>query len=301
MPYYTGSVNSFTELQNALVQACTANGWTWLNTVLSKGNAFIKPTVQTASPAAGLVIEGGTGQSGSALTGASVVAPRLGLPREGIATWTAIAWPATYHIHINTSPDEIYLVLNANVQDFYWLAFGVSTVPLNGTGLWIAGNAIKTAISAIHIGESSSTDDASYTSHGIFWGNNRSTGATANYSAVQSDAGSVWPLPISTSVPGCAANAPLINRVANNWNGAAVLLPIREYRRIDSARSKLLADLAHARYVRIGNLEPGQILTLGPDRWRVYPFFRKNAAVPNGGTSVNHTGTFGWALRYDGA
>jgi len=55
--------------------------------------------------------------------------------------------------------------------------------------------------------------------------------------------------------------------------------------------------MAHIRYVVIANLQPEDIITLGSDRWRVYPFFRKGAAFAPAGQD---TGYLGMAIRYDG-
>jgi len=60
-------------------------------------------------------------------------------------------------------------------------------------------------------------------------------------------------------------------------------------------------DLQNARTLRVDNYDPGQIITLGDDQWRIYPFYRKNADQRDGTTSSggDHSGTMGWAIRYD--
>jgi hypothetical protein len=84
------------------------------------------------------------------------------------------------------------------------------------------------------------------------------------------------------------------------WNSEAVLLPLRCYFRRPSNMVSLIVDCEHARLLRIDNLTPGDVLTLGSDTWKVYPWHRKNTAARNGGSSIDHTGTFGWAVRYLG-
>jgi hypothetical protein len=93
---------------------------------------------------------------------------------------------------------------------------------------------------------------------------------------------------------------PLYSR-GPNADGDTPLLPLRAYLRRTSFRSSLIVDCAHARLVRIDNLEPRDVITLGPDQWRVYPWFRKSLIDPNGGTDITHTGTTGWAIRFDAA
>ena len=84
------------------------------------------------------------------------------------------------------------------------------------------------------------------------------------------------------------------------WNGESVLVPIQVITSRPSNLWSLVGELTHARYVRLDNLEPGQLITLGPDRWKVYPFYRKDATARDGGDGIDHTGTLGWAIRYDG-
>lgn len=304
MAYYTGSVNSYDELLTALVNACTANGWAWNGGILSKGVAFVKPTAFAGSNQ-GVRIEGGTGQSGTTLINPSPQGPRLGRivaspPYYKIADAT---WPSQYHVHIGVNPDEVYVVLNTNVTLFYWLAFGVSVVPMPGTGLWLAGNAAKTEIgggnwAGLSVGEESASGSPAY--YGcpcLFWVS-AFANADSKTTVCQSASGGVWP---AYTPVGVTSLVPLIKRYERTWNKTAVLLPAREYEDAGSNKQRLLIDAAHARIVRLGNLEAGQILQLGADKWRVYPFLQKDAANPNSeGPDRNKTGTFGMALRYDG-
>ena len=81
-----------------------------------------------------------------------------------------------------------------------------------------------------------------------------------------------------------------------------MLLPLRCYKERPSYKSSLIADLANARLVRINNLAPGDIVTLGAEKWKTFPWYRKDLSYPNGGVTgnYNHSGTFGWAIRYQG-
>ena len=193
----------------------------------------------------------------------------------------------------------MYVLLNTNVSNYYWLAFGVSTVTLQGTGLWLAGNVGKYGGAfGISLKESGSNNSSLYTCPAICFASTRTTSAEHMSYALQSAAGSVWP---GYTSPGGDAYKPLHTRARPGWNGASPLLPIKEYETVGANRVRLITELAHARYVRVDNLEPGQVLALGSDRWKVYPFYKKNAVVPDGGDGLDHSGTFGWALRYDGA
>ena len=290
MAYFTGSAVSYSELLTALVAACTSRGWTWGNGILSKGVAFIRPTALDAdsgSRMAGLRVEGGTGQSGATLLGASGALSRCG--RVGYeAYWATVNWPVSYHIFVNESPDEVYLIINTNITNFYWLGFGVSTVAMPGTGLWTAGSAA--AVSRGVFGAGRRRNDNGYVSGCLFTADQSNTVAAEKFTALQRDAGGAWPNYQST---GSIMFDNLMDKMMNQWNGAPVLLPIREFESVAENKRRLLIDVAHARTLLVNNFLPGQQLVLDDDTWRVFPFYRFNAA----GSTLYDTGWYGWALR----
>lgn len=293
MAYYTGSAVSFADLQAAVATACQAHGWLWQDGILSKGRAFVKLSVATTTGATGLLIEGGTGRSGLNLLNPSGAKPRLGRPGTS-SFFSDISWPAQYHIHVGESPDEVYVVLNTGISDFYWLAWGLSAVPLPGTGLWLAGSAAVANVGTYGLSMSHDygNSNENYLAPALFWATQRNSSANNRSCLVQVNASGDWAVYTGAGV---ATLAPLLNRQPNTWNSEAVLLPAREWEVVAQNKLRLLVDCAHARILRIHNFVPGDVILLGEDRWRVYPFFRKDASTPNGGN--NHTGTFGWALR----
>lgn len=324
MAYYSGSVNSFDALRTALIDACTANGWVWADNILSKGAAFVRPYTSaslTTTEGPGLIIEGGTGKSGSSLTGVTAVRPRLGRPGASSGLLD-VTWPATYRIFVFNNPDEVYLVLRFNVSYHYWLAFGVSgTAGLGGTGLWLAGNSSRgyrttgTANNGIGITSSSGgTGTAAMNGNpcrnscAFFWNTIRSTsGDVAGCEAIHVGLdGTDW---YGTgSVFGVSAGAvnavypitELLDRSPSAWNSEASLIPIKVYAWRASNKCSLILDTKNARYLRVDYYEPGDLIVLGSDRWMVFPFYLKNASARAGGSDVSDTGTFGWAIRYEG-
>lgn len=316
MSYYTGSANNYSDVLTALVSACTANGWTWADSILSKGGAFVRPYVSTTTTnteGPGLLIEGGTGKSGSAITGASACVPRMGRP--GTSTkFVADSWPATYHIFAFENPDEVFVILNFNIDCHYFLAFGVSDVPgIGGTGLWVSGTArrgygtvsegttIQGFIMSAADGGTIGSSNSAYSS-GFLWNSSRSTDASLNRDAIHF--GGSWAGAANGTASG-AFNAifpavPHIGRLPNAWNNESPLIPIQGHVWAASSKCSLAVDVRNARYVRLDNYEPGQIVTLGSDRWKVFPFYKRNVASRDAGNYIDHTGTFGWAIRYDG-
>jgi hypothetical protein len=83
------------------------------------------------------------------------------------------------------------------------------------------------------------------------------------------------------------------------YNGEAILIPIIAF----VGRGSFIApcaQLQHARNLRIDNYEFAQIITLGGDKWMVFPWFLKEPADRNHYGRQDGTGTYGWAVRYEG-
>lgn len=305
MAYINGSANDITALRSALITACTANGWTLSGEVLHKGTSFVR--LQIASGR--MTLLGGTGIDGSnVLTGAAPAVVQIGAhPTLGMT------FPVTYHIFIHTNPDEVFLVVNYEVDKFQWAAFGKSSViGLPGTGFWVGASINQSVSTFFAIDLSGQPPSFSYGIPVLFW---RSR-ASSFYGAAWIESffhhgfdGYSWASGDSSADPSVSAVegvSPLMARLPNAWNSEGVLLPIQGWRIRPSNKLSLVVDLGHARYTRIDNYEPGQVITLGPDRWMVFPWFRKNTASrdgmanPSGTASAVHSGTLGWAIRYDG-
>lgn len=317
MPYYTGTANSFAELKTALINACVAEGYTLVGTeILTKGTSAVRIQNNTASVAdkdIGLIITGGLGVSAGALISPSPNTPRMGRVSTAI---NLPAWPMIYEIHIWDDPDEVYFKAIYNVDSYYWLAFGMSDMPgLTATGQWIDANAIaRTGVTSGGVGitpAGATQAGSGFSSCALFWQTSQRQVSEASYceGAIASGLDAVnWAgNPASSSsetakyaFSSVTAAATLLSVLPNAWNSESPLVPVVVLQWRDSAKCSVVANLKHARYCRIDNYAPGQIITLGSDRWKVQPFYRKNSAARNGGSGVNHTGTFGWAIRYDG-
>lgn len=302
MAFYTGSVNTIADLISALTTACVAEGWMLSGNVLSKGTCYAR--VQESSGR--VEILGGTGVDGSnAITGAGPSSAYISKQWSG----DTLTFPVTYALHILTAPDEIYLLINYEVSRWQWLAFGSSPVAgLPGTGNWYGGSFAYggTGISsgAYLTGGSGGANNSNANCPGLFWGTAVIGNVKGSYVHHGLDAGAWsgnnWGNSIGGSANAINYNGILLASLPNAWNGEIALLPIQPLVGRSSGLYSVVTDIAHARYARIDNYEPGDIITLGTDRWRVYPWWVKNAAARDGGDGVPHTGTLGWAIRYDG-
>jgi hypothetical protein len=335
MAYVTGQATSFADLLLALKDALVANGWTLQASgatyhVVSKGTAFLRfedITIDANTPQS-LMLTGATGYSAGALVQPSNVTPRMGRAHNNAA---AYVWPMTYHIHIGTTPDEVYMVANWSIDYFMWLAFGVSNVPgLAGTGMWISANSMRyyctgylNNLYSYTMGPDSGGSATGYYSYyrntGLFWNtySRYGAGTVASYAAYYQEqvhtnlnpvlSSNGWggvPTAIGVTAVGkiCAiqANKPHMSREPSVWSGEATLMPIQAYEWTDSNKCQMVVDVRHARYVRLDTYMPGDVITLGTDKWKVYPFFKKYTVERDCGDSKEHSGTFGMAIRYDG-
>ncbi|MBG6673486.1 hypothetical protein I5I81_01605 [Pseudomonas aeruginosa] len=292
MAFYSGSANDMAAVRTALVAACVADGWTWNGgtEVLSKGVMFVRLQIVGGY----LTLLGRT--SAGAGDAPSIV--RMG------QMGTAITWPVEYTFFVFDA--EVYCVIRFGVDFYLWCAFGQSAVAgLLGTGMWVAasvpaGNNNNPAIEPT----GGAGQSLGYGCPAIFW--RTTTGGNTNFHEhwVHSDLDSQgwWSgQSVGAVSVGISPVVPLIGLLPNAWNSEAVLLPIRAYKVRPSNRLSLTVDLEHARYTRVDNYSPGEVIQIGSDRWMVLPFYRKNTAARNGSAApATHTGTFGWAIRYEG-
>lgn len=300
MAYFSGSAVDMAAVRTALVNACTAEGWSWDSgtEVLSKGALFLRLQVVGGY----LTLMGRT--SASAGDAPNVV-------RIGQIGSAPITYPLSYEVFVFTS--EVFLVVNYSVDIYQWAAFGQSSVSgLSGSGMWIGASTGPTNDNA-GVGVSISPTGggaigSDRTSAALFWSTvyPASSQQAHRNAYVHSDLdGEGWLLnhASGSSLVGVQASAPLVGIMPNSWNSEAVLLPIRAYKLRPASKISLVADLENARYVRVDNYAPGEVIALGPDRWKVFPWYRKNVAARNGftgGSGEPHSGTLGWAVLYEG-
>lgn len=296
MAYYSGSANDLATLRAAILSACTDHGWSLSGNILSKGTQFLQILVESGY----LTFLAGTGASAGAITGAAPNKVKIG--NMGV---TLLTYPLAYELFVFDL--EVYVVVNFSVDAYQWAAWGLSTVGgLAGTGMWVGasgGDYVPSApydISISNLGGGANGRP----SGALFWTTTLSGAANITSHLHHNLDGRGWDLanPSNPALAvGIEALVPLMTLLPSAWNSEAVLLPIRAYAIRPSSRCSLIADLENARYTRLDNYNPGQIIQLGADRWKVFPWLRKNMTVRNGGQSiVGHSGTLGWAIRYEG-
>lgn len=303
MPYAAGSAVDMAALRTAFFSACTTNGWTLDGEVLHKGAVYTRLQLVSGF----LTLLGGTGIDGSNnLTGVAPNVVRLGRPTVAAPD---ISWPISYEIFVMTDPDEVYLVCKYNVDCYLWAAFGQSSIAgLPGTGAWYAASlapAVPGSANWIAMTPTSGgyVGSSGQISPGLFWATTP-VGATYHNSIIHHGLDAVgWSNNTASAIASSiAASGVMLSALPNSWNSESVLVPVQVWLpRTSGNKVSLVADLAYARHLRIDNHEPGEIITLGSDKWKVFPNFKKNTTVRGGGDAVADTGTLGFAVRYDGS
>lgn len=311
MSYYSGTASSLADLRTALLAHAQTDGWTLTGDVLSKAGVYFQIQV-TADHITCL------GCESNAVANPAPSVVRIGkiYQRTGSIT-RQISMPCNYEVF--GFGQEIYLIVNYDVDRYQWMAFGKSTVPgLGAPGGWCgatAGDAVAAQTSfysqdlVVSIGTNyGATSAYSVNVAALFWGTSGQYGPQRNawINHGLDGHGWTWNGAINNSPIGIKSLVPLVSLNPSAWNSESTLLPIRAWKERPSYKSSMVADLEFARYVRIDNFAPGDILTIGSDRWKIFPFYLKNSALrdgpveTSGGPAMDHTGTFGWAIKYEG-
>lgn len=300
MAYYTGQCSSYQHLADILVEKCQQHGWTWQNSILSKHNMFVQVAVN--SNPAGIVITGATGQQASTLINASETKVRLGSTGN---ISSAMIFPAIYHLFIFEY--EVYLLIKFDTDKYYYLTFGRSSLLQNtqqANGLFISATA------CLSIYSSEPKEYISLLTNGGGAGGAGNPSAIApffnRYSFSHNWSNSVICHGLDDTLWSSGQSRaytvfePLINRMPTTIFSDSPLLPYNIYLERQQSKLSLIAQLENARFVRIDNYEPEQIIVLGHEKWMIFPFFRKNVQQRDAGSWIQHTGTLGWAIRYEG-
>lgn len=310
MAYYSGTASSLSNLLTALRTHAQADGWTLTGDVLSKAGVYFRVYLGTYNI-------GCIGCEDNALSNPSPSDVMIGRMYALAPNPTReITFPCNYELF--GFAQELYLVVNYDTDSYQWMAFGKSTVPgLPGQGGWCGattgGNWVSGYQGPVYMvgnpGQNIVSAPLTDFAGCVLFGTTGTHYSSGNYASSNSWCnsnldGHGW-LPSSGGHGGIGFSGletiqELLWQQPSAWNTEAALLPVRAWKLRPSWKNSLVAELEHARHIRIDNLAPGDVLTLGADRWKVFPWYRKNSAERNGGYQINHTGTFGWAIRYEG-
>lgn len=317
MAYQTGIVNSLAGIQTVTRVFLTDNGWTWDagSSTIYKDDMFVTFVTPSGDK---VLFQAKTALSGGLLTENTVGMGRMVPAREGNLP-VPITYPADYWAFLND--DEFYFVIRYDVARFQFVTWGKSTldVGVGGVGTYLSGTVTgadlhnATGLSAgivITPSTGGRPTGSLYTARcaAPFWmsfqRNTTSLSSDLTVDYVHTDFGApswdLWvPSGSSRESVGNKYAGPLQSVLPNQWNVESPLLPIRAYKRLAESKIALVLDLQHARQCRVDNFNDAEIISIGSDQWQVFPFHRKEIAARNGGDTdyIDHTGTFGWAIR----
>jgi len=303
MAYYTGTATSSADLITAITNAAVAKSWV-LNTgtILTKGN--VNAQLSEWSPRSGLAgvgLQVGTGQSAGSLTDASATIVGIRGDVQELYGYVPLAYPVTYHIFINTVPDEIVVAINYSSLYWKWIGFGQSTVlGVSGTGIYCWGSDMGyTATAAASSSGFQVTSGSGYAVNNPCFYHYGYHGPTS-YIHLAFDSQDWWGNEqYNYHVRGYISVGTMLRQQPNTWNNEAVLIRTQIVALRASSFWSYVAELPHFRWLRNTYLEDGSVLSLGSDDWFVAPIVKKNLTTPDGTTANNncHSGTTAFAVR----
>lgn len=304
--YATGNAASFAALKTAIETFLSANGWTLASGILSRGALYFQLVADTYE----LRLHAGTGQSGSALTGACDVAVKI-----MDFTNVPMTWPVAYEIHAFTNPSEVYVEVQYNIDRSQRLNFGQSTVPgIGGSGAWFTGSfrgtAVRTSVNCKvfldnGLGRGNKTGAQTYDGFGLglWFAGVEGTGQSSFVHCGLEGVG--W----KTGYAGAAGDllgpshvAALLFALPSQFNEGTPLLPIRALLARAAQGQTIVVVPQNARYCRLDNID-GPTMPYGSDVWKLYPMHARNDLQRDGvswSTGAQHSGTYGIAIKYTG-
>lgn len=317
MAYFVGAANSLSDLRSALESALLSTGWSAEGGALSSNGLRLALSVTGDGTSIGSKLQASVGNSPADL---APITPWIG-PLSNGAGATSWAWPVAYNLHVMSDPLEVYLVVQYG-SFTQMLAFGKSPSSGNsGSGNWVHGvsSAAQTTLTEksftiLPEGITTSNDSYQYKLAGcapfflrvVYHGVSM---ASTIHGAINAAGEPVWSasgidLSAANGISSSLVMAELMRVQPNSWNLECALLPCQVFQRRLENKVSLIGELVHLRYLRNDYISDGEVVTLGPDRWKVYPIYRRNTAARNGttaGTSpLDHSGTLAIAIRYDG-
>ncbi len=308
MAYQTGSVSDVANLIAAIKTFAQANGWSVSSDIIYKGDIYAKVYASTFDSQDTVALEGGTGQSGGALTGPSgyisklLMGTRIGDPDN--------SWPMTYYLFAHSTPDQISLFVNYNSVWWQNLSFG----EIEKYGDYVGGqfyHAQGNETGSIYHGDTlcvkvteGGTNSYNHSS-APFWGSaSEATGVEFDGSSIHIEIDSqIW----WTSSSDASNNLhrvnvpqiiyPMLGRSNATWNEMSTLVPYYIGALRPDDKMSIIGSIAHFRPMRLDNHVAGDLITIGSDQYKVFPWIRQTSEETPVGVA---SGVWGVAVEYDG-
>ena len=308
MAYQTGTASDFVALRTELFNFCQLQGYTLIGgQMLQKGDVYAQIEADTTVH---LRMRGGTGQDGS---GNPTGAPHaLWTSMRGtLPDGTVVVWPITYHFHYRASPDAVFVAIEHNNGWSQHLLFGDMSKAANFVGggyysaSWGDGTYYSTNSSS-GVGTQIRLESRSVTVEVLpFQGmSGQATGARFAGSYLHAETGGrIWferSSGIANTLYAAESLFELRARSLNPWNNGMNLVPWYLFGQNVSGNLIVLGELPQIRFVRMRHYNIGDVITIGADKWKLYPVLLKNAADVDPDPGDFHSGDYGIAVAYDG-
>lgn len=308
MAYLSVDVNSATDLKAAIESFAQTNGWTLSSGVLSKNGCYVSISVAAVND---LRIVGAKNGNFSGFDQSYT-------KRIHISTWPS---RATVHLFGFSNPDTIWMTMNYDVVKFHHMGFGNLIKYGNwGGGQWNHGQ---------HTMYAESIDTKCFATLGLSGRTGYRAGACTGFFAdcVDSDGwdsgyientpthlecdirGRIWEPPYADNGNDKFWTfrflTPIHYKNPNVFNSQTLLSPFQIWLRASDGFLQCLGHVDHIRWVKLTNYNPGDVITLGSDQWKLFPWCVHDVNWPDG-HSVSYseqwssTGVLGCAVKYDG-
>lgn len=298
MAFQTGTSSGPSDLVTLLATFAGANGWTVGNT--SDGFKVFRNTTlginfSVAWGASDIYIRGCTGySSGSAWTAQPGIS-------SIISQCNQLTGPFKTYYFFGTG-QYLHVVIETTTNIFKHFVMGL----LNKNSTFTGGEYYDASFHNIAAGDTN-YPNSSYHRY-LFDGSNNASNTTTSGSVRVAADGYTWrPYRDASSVTtdhvkGCVRTAysltgSLFNCSINSFNQRTTLVPILLSAGRPSSLYSLVGSPPDIRQVKMDNLNPGQIITLGTDEWYVFPHIQKTASVNNYNSSVVSSGMYGYAYK----
>lgn len=332
MAFETGTFTSLADLRTKVRTFLAAQGFTVTagDAIHDGGSVYVELTYSAnlhfdgVSNHDALELKAGTGESGGAITGwnGSTHQVRAYFGRSSLDGQVIMTFPGVYYFFHDAVSNNFACVLNHDTNFIQWLGFGeVEKIGAWSGGFWagatfgtyfVSGNASNYFMADLGYLSNFGQRSCGY---GFWYGTDGD--ATVSYSSNISLSCDIDGAPgdwlnnsedYAPSFSGSRLNTYMRWLGKSDFNDKAPLVPI--YVAVLRAASKITVagHLPFARHVYIKNYGIGDIMTLGADRWMVFPHIRKtdhDLGLPNDGYSLPagdqySSGNYGFAIKYDG-
>jgi len=312
MAYQSGTVNNIADIVSTLNTFAAANGWTNTSGVLSGGLGHVEVTANATYPDDVLLVKG-----------ANNVDMTTGLcPQNSGNRFYNVTWPLNYYLHAFTVPTNlIVMFINYSTTKWQWVIFGdiEKYVTFTGGNFFSAsfGTSGSSAAAVVAMTETGTANggSAGYSSMGpgLFWHTRNYNSFNGGYSTLRGTHlhaeidGYIWPGAGSSASDNFPTFSNRIDPISQNnqnpnkWDLHSPLLPYWVWMPRSDGKTTPIGHVPNVRFIRNTYIDPGEIITIGADKWKVYPFHERDVNNPTAWSeSARTSGTMALAVSYDG-